>query len=106
MIQLRQFHLKLALTRPGTLGKNIEYQRGAVENLALKNLFKIAALRWAELLVENHRIHLSHGALLGKFARLTGTDERRGVDLLEPLRAATGNFSYVYSDVFMNFQKL
>ena len=44
MLQLREFHLELAFARPGALGEDVEDQRRAVEDLAIEQRFKVAAL--------------------------------------------------------------
>ena len=101
MVQLRQLHLQLALARAGALGEDVENQRGAIEDFALENLFKVAALGRAEFLVEHHRVHLGLFALLRELARLAGADERRGVDPVEPLGAASGDLPTRRADQFL-----
>ena len=44
MLELRQLDLQLAFARAGALGEDVENQRRAVENLAVKDFFKVAAL--------------------------------------------------------------
>ena len=44
MLQLREFHLELAFAGPGALGKDVEDQRRAVEDLAIEQRFEVAAL--------------------------------------------------------------
>jgi len=70
MLKLRVLHLQLALPRPRALRENVENERRAIQNLALKNLLEIARLRAAQFVVEDDRIHLELLAFLREFLRL------------------------------------
>ena len=100
MVQLRQFHLHFALTSPGALGKNIENQCGAIENLTLKHLLQITPLRRAEFLVEHHGIDLGFLALFSNLLRLARPDERRRVEFIQPLRASPNDLAPGRRDQF------
>jgi len=79
MLELRQLHLQFAFAGAGALGENIQNQRRAIENLALKHLFQVAALGGGKLIVKNHGIDFiifaKGGELLGfSFADIGGGD--------------------------------
>src|ERR1017187_1005796 len=63
ILELRQFHLQLALVTPRAPGENTEYQAGAVDDRAIQRLFQIALLRRREFVVEHHRhgMMFAHG---------------------------------------------
>src|SRR5476649_1292751 len=52
ILELRQFHLQLALVTPCAPRENTKYQAGAVEDRAFQLLLQIALLRRGELVVE------------------------------------------------------
>ena len=54
---LRQFHLRLGVSRLRPHGEDVENQRSAVENLHLQFLLDVAYLLCREFVVENHHAH-------------------------------------------------
>ena len=87
MLKLRQFDLQLAFLRAGALREDIEDQRGAVENLAIEDVFQVAALRGGKFVVENDGVHVVPLAIRGEFVRLAAADERGGIGRFQFLRA-------------------
>ena len=79
MLQLRQFHLQLALVGGGALGENVENQAGAVEHPDLQALFKIALLGRRQRVVEDDDFDgvIEHGET--DFVGLAAADEIRRV---------------------------
>ncbi len=75
VLQLGQFHLELAFASAGAVRKNIENERGAVENFAFKDLLKITGLGGAEFVVENDGIDVLAAAKFGEFLGFAGADE-------------------------------
>ena len=87
MLELRELDLQLAFFRAGALGENIQDQRGAIEHLALEDLFQVARLRRRKFIVEDDRIDFIAPAMLGEFVRLAGADVSAREDLFQFLRA-------------------
>ena len=89
VLQLRQFHLQLALVGGGALGENVEDQAGAVQHPDLQALFQVALLGRRQRVVEDDDLDLvvEHAdidaffevALLGRRQRMVEDDD---VDLL------------------------
>lgn len=78
MLELRQLDLELAFARAGALGKNIENQRGAIEHLAVKDFFQVAALGGREFVIEDDRIDIGLPAVGGEDIGFAFADERGG----------------------------
>ena len=80
VLELGHLHLQLALSGLGVLGKDIEDELGAVEDLALRDLAQIALLRRGQLLVKDQRrgvLLQSQDFELGQFA---APQDKLGVD--------------------------
>ena len=88
MLELREFHLELALPGARALREDVEDERGAIQNLALEHLLQITALRGRKIVVEDDRIHTLPLAMRREFIRLARADEGRGEGSLQFLRAA------------------
>ena len=93
MLKLREFDLQFAFPRPGALREDVENERRAVEDFAVENLFKIAALRRRKLIIENHRVHVLTLAKIREFSRLAFADERGGIQRFCFLQAITNDFA-------------
>ena len=87
MLQLREFDLQFAFAGARALREDVENQRGAIEHLALENLFQVAALRGREFIVEDDRIDVVLFAILREFCRFACADERGGERAIQFLRA-------------------
>ena len=82
MLQLREFNLNLALVAFGTLGKDIENQRGAVNHPRIEFFFKIPLLRRRQNVIEHHNfcaglrngigdlLHLAGAGVIGRIGLL------------------------------------
>lgn len=79
VLELRKFDLQLAFAGAGALGKDIEDQRGAIENFAVEYFLEITALRGGEFVIENDGIDISAMAEAGKFVGLAFADKSGGV---------------------------
>ena len=93
MLELRQFDLELAFARPGALREDVENQRRAVEDLAVKDFFEIAALRGRKVVVENHGVHVLAPAKFGEFLRLALADERGGGQRVQFLKTVADDLA-------------
>jgi len=93
MLKLREFNLHFAFARAGALRENVEDERGAIQNFALKDFFKVAALRGRKFVVENHRVHFVRLAEFCKFLGLAFADERGGVKRFQFLNAGFNDFA-------------
>jgi hypothetical protein len=78
MLQLCQFDLQFAFARAGALGEDIQNQRGAIEDLAVENLFKVPALGWGQFVVKDYRIDIGFPAMLGKFVSFAFANKSAG----------------------------
>ena len=78
MLELRQFDLELAFPRARPLGKNIEDERRAVEDLAIEHLLEVAALGRGEFVVKDDRIDIRLAAMKGELIRLALADVSAG----------------------------
>ena len=74
MLQLRQLDLELAFARASALGEDVENERGAVEDLAVKGRLQVAALGGGKLVIEDDSIHIRLVAELGKLLGLAFAD--------------------------------
>ena len=63
VLELRDFHLELALGAHRMLGEDVEDQLGAIDDARLERVFQGALLRRRELVVDEQ--HLGPGALVG-----------------------------------------
>jgi hypothetical protein len=95
MLELRQLDLKFAFPRPSTLGKNVEDERGPVEDLAVEEFLQIARLGRGKFVVKNDRIDICLAAIQSKLVSLAFADVRacaRRGQFLEPIAyySATG----------------
>ena len=72
---LRKLYLKLTLARLGALGKDIQYEPGAVEHLDAELLGQHAHLRGAEFVVEHGEVAVVHRDKLFHFPDLAVADE-------------------------------
>ena len=88
MLKLGQFNLQLAFARAGALGEDVQDERRAVEDLALEDLFQVAALGGRQFVIENHGVDVLLAAGGGEFIRLAAADERSRGGHVELLRAA------------------
>jgi len=79
VLELRQLDLQLAFAGAGALGKDIEDQRGTIEDFAIEHLLQITALRRREFVVENDSIDIGAVAEAGKFVGLAFADKSGGV---------------------------
>jgi len=93
VLELGELDLELAFAGAGALGKDIEDQGSAVENLALEDLFEIPALGGGEFVVEDDGIDLVLAAFVGEFGGLAGADEGTGVGGFEFLGAGAGDLA-------------
>jgi hypothetical protein len=93
MLQLRQFDLQLPFTSASALSKNVQDERGAIEDFALKHTLQIAALRGREFVIKDDRIDLLVSALAGKLIRLPASDKRPGGRRVEFLGSVADDFS-------------
>ena len=93
MLKLCEFDLQFAFPRAGALREDVENKRRAVEDFAIKNLFKIAALRGRKFVIKNHRVHVLTPAEIREFSRLAFADERGGIQRFRFLQAITDNFA-------------
>ena len=105
MLKLREFDLQFAFTRSGALRENVENERRAVEDFAVKNLFKIAALCGRKLVIENHRVHVLTPAEIREFSRLAFANERGGIQRFRVLQAVTDDFTTGGHSKFAEFGK-
>ena len=88
MLQLRQLDLQLPFARARTLGKDVQNQRRAVKNLAVKSPFQVSTLRGGEFIVKDHRVDIRPLAVPGKLLGLAFTDisgRARSGQLLNPV---------------------
>jgi hypothetical protein len=69
VLQLSQLDLQLTFPCPRPLGKDVENQRSAIENLAVENAFEIAALGRGKLIVKDNGVNVGSVAMLGKLVR-------------------------------------
>ena len=72
---LRQLNLKLTLAGLRALGKDVEYQSGAVKNLDAKLLGQHAHLGWGQLIVKHREVAVVHCDKLLHLAHLAVADE-------------------------------
>ena len=76
VLELRQFHLQLALAGAGVAGKDVENQLRAVEHAAGQGGLKVAQLGGREIVVEEDQIGLGGGGDAGDLLHFAGADER------------------------------
>lgn len=58
MLELRQLNLQLALPSPGALGKDVQDQRGAIQDFTIEDFFQVAALRRRKLIVKDYGVDI------------------------------------------------
>jgi hypothetical protein len=93
MLQLGQLDLQFAFFCPSALGKNIENQRGAIEHLAIKKFFEVAALGRGKFVVKNDSIDIRFAAVLGKLIGFAFADESAGAGRGKFLHAIANNLA-------------
>ena len=76
VLQLRQFHLQLALVATGTLREDIEDEPVPVEHAPAGQLFEVAFLARAERVVEQHHLRLQFLGFDANFFGLAGAHEK------------------------------
>ena len=93
MLKLRQFDLELAFSRPRSLGKDVQNERGAIQDLAIEYLFQVAALRGRKFVVEDDCIDVGATAVIRELVRFALADKSSGVrrvEFLDPLPSDFG----------------
>ncbi len=85
VVELRQLDLRLALTRLGMLGEDVEDQRGPVDDLDLKPVLEVPQLRGGEFTVADDGVGAGRVDDLGEPFNLAAADVRRRVWLLAAL---------------------
>mmetsp|Transcript_45027 Transcript_45027/g.86072 ORF Transcript_45027/g.86072 Transcript_45027/m.86072 type:complete len:235 (+) Transcript_45027:1203-1907(+) len=90
VLRHRQLHLQLALRRASALGEDVQDEVGAVADVdALpQQTLEVAALRWSELVVKDHRVHVVCGDEGGNLLHLARADEGARVGRLHSLGRA------------------
>ena len=76
MLQLRQFHLQLALVATGTLREDIEDEPVPVQHAPTGKLFQIALLARAKRVVEQHHLRLQFFGFGANFLCLARAHEK------------------------------
>jgi hypothetical protein len=93
VLQLRQFDLQLPFTSASALSKNVQDERGAIEDFAIKHTLQIAALRGRKFVIKDDRIDLVVSALAGKLIRLPASDKCPGRRCVKLLGSVADDFS-------------
>ena len=88
VLELRQFHLRLGNSRAGAGGKDIEDERGAVDQLTTEGALQVADLDGGEVVVKNHEVRLALGGKPLQLFDLAFPNIRSRVDACEMLRDA------------------
>jgi len=73
VVQLRQFDLQLAFTGSRVPRKDVEDKLRAIDYPALNNLFDVALLGWAEIVIEQEHIGIDGSGRARNFLKLAGT---------------------------------
>ena len=86
VIQLRQLDLKLAFTRAGVRGKNVENELRAVNHAAADSLLHIAKLNGREIVVHDYERDAMEFGFHADFVDLTAPDESGRIERLANLQ--------------------
>lgn len=103
MLKLRKFDLEFAFARACALRKDVQDERGAIEDFDLENLFQIARLRGGKFIVKDDSVHIVGFAVSGKFLGLTLSDVGGGIGCLDFLNAFADDFRASGSGEFGKF---
>ncbi len=79
VIQLRQLHLKLAFPAARAAGKNIKDELGAVNDLQVDDLLKIAELRGGKVVVKNHQVRVQGLRFRADLLHLAASQQSGGI---------------------------
>ena len=93
MLELRQLDLELAFASAGPLGKDVEDQRGAVQNFAVKDFFKVSALGGSEFVVKDNRVDIRLAAMMREIIGLALADESARAGGSHFLESISHNFA-------------
>ena len=93
MLELREFDLKLAFPRASTLRKNVEDQRGAIQDFDLEDFFQVAGLRRGKFIVKDGRVHAVLFAERGELASLALADVSGRITRLDFLDSLAHDFT-------------
>ena len=93
MLQLRQLDLELALACAGALGEDVQNERRAVEDLAVKGGLQVAALRGGQLVIEDNGIDIGLAAMQGELLSLAFPDVSGGAGRGHLLYAIANDFA-------------
>ena len=91
VLQLRQLDLQLAFARARVPRKNVEDQLRAVDHPPLHNLFDIALLRSAEIVIEKKQVGIHRRGRARNFLELARADQSCGIGPVAPLQNFADN---------------
>jgi hypothetical protein len=91
VVQLRQFDLQLAFSRARVARKNVEDQLGAIDDSPLDDLFNIALLGRAEIVVEQENVGIHRGCRAGDFFKFARADQGRWIGPVASLQDLAHN---------------
>ena len=92
VLQLRQFDLQLAFAGARVARKNVEDELRAIDHAPLNDLFDIALLGWAEIVIEQKNIGIHGGGGAGDLFQLACADQGRRIRPVAPLQDLADNF--------------
>jgi hypothetical protein len=84
VLQLRQFHLQLALGAGGAQGEDVEDQTHAVDHATTERIAEIALLHWAQRGIDQHEIDAGGLAGILQLLDLAAAKVMAGAGALEP----------------------
>jgi hypothetical protein len=91
VIQLRQFHLQLALAAARMARKNVQDELGAIDHPPVHTALQIALLHGSELTVENNQRRLTRFGLGSNLVQFAVAHDARRIDGLAHLQYAAGH---------------
>ena len=86
VVQLSELHLQLTFSGSRMLGKNIEDQLRSIDHSPLNNLFDIALLGRAEIVIEEQDIGVDRSGGSSNFLELASADQRCGIGTIAALQ--------------------
>src|SRR5690606_28051142 len=79
MFELGELHLQLAFVAARALGKDVEDERGAVDDHALQLALEVALLAWRQRVIEDHDVGAVRTQCLADLLNLAAASEKLGV---------------------------
>jgi hypothetical protein len=93
MLELCEFDLEFAFTRASALRKDVEDERGAIQDFDLEDFFQVARLRGGKFIIEDHSVHVVLFAERRELSCLALADVGGGIGRLDFLDSLTHDFS-------------